>query len=198
VGESLPPMNLCVQVALLRGAPVNAFAKLSHQEQQARRSWHLEGDSWHAPKMKTLVQVAKDYGCVEEFWGCYTHLSEVTNANSLTREAKRQVDVAQSHTNYQMSMTSKELEGIISFRWNQDGSWRYKDNVAKAVLGIVVPLPDGTHSPIEHLPVSTPTKTLGQMTWPTECSRGAIRQMTEKAQKWINKAKGGNLHRHNV
>ncbi len=114
VGESLPPMNLCVQVALLRGAPVNAFAKLSHQAQQARRIWHLEVDSRHAPKMKTLVQVAKDYGCVEEFWGCHAHLSKVTNANSLTREAKHQVDVAQSHTNYQMSMTSEELEGIIS------------------------------------------------------------------------------------
>jgi hypothetical protein len=35
LGESLPPMNLRVQVALLKGAPVNAFAKLSHQAQQA-------------------------------------------------------------------------------------------------------------------------------------------------------------------
>jgi hypothetical protein len=114
VGESLPPMNLRVQVALLRGAPVYAFIKLSHQAQQARRSWHLEVDSLHAPKMKTLVQVAKDYGCVEEFWGCHAHLSELTNAESSTREVKRQVDIAQSHTNYQMSMTSEELEGIIS------------------------------------------------------------------------------------
>jgi hypothetical protein len=87
---------------------------------------------------------------------------------------------------------------VISFRWNQDGSWRYEDNVAKADFGIVVPLPDGTHLPIEHLPVSIPTKTLGQMTCPMGCSRGAIQQMTEKAQKWINKAKGGNLHRRNV
>jgi hypothetical protein len=113
-GESLPPMNLRVQVALLRGTQVNSFSKLSHQAQQARRSWHLEVDKQHARKMKTLIQAAKDYGCVEEIWGCHAHLSEVTDANSTNREAKRQVDVAQSHTNYQMSMTSEDLEGITS------------------------------------------------------------------------------------
>jgi hypothetical protein len=107
-------MNLRVQVALLRGAQVNLFAKLSHQAQQARRSWHLEVDKQHARKMKTLIQVAKDYGCVEEMWGYHAHLSEVTDASSSNREAKRQVDVAQSHTNYQILMTSEDLEGIIS------------------------------------------------------------------------------------
>ncbi len=64
--------------------------------------------------MKALIQVSKDYGCVEEMWGCHAHLSEVTDAFSSNREAKRQVDVAQSHTNYQISMTSEDLEGIIS------------------------------------------------------------------------------------
>jgi hypothetical protein len=107
-------MNLHVQMALLKGAPVDAFSKLSHQAQQARRSWHLEVDCQYASKMKALVQVTKDYGCVEEFWGCHAHLSEVTDANSLAREAKRQANVAQSHTNYQISMTSKELEGITA------------------------------------------------------------------------------------
>jgi hypothetical protein len=114
VGESLLPMNLRVQVALLKGAPVNAFLKLSHQAQQARRSWHLEVDCQYASKMKALVQVAKDYGCIKEFWGCHAHLSKVPDANSSAREAKRQVDVAQSYTNYQISMTSEELEGITA------------------------------------------------------------------------------------
>jgi hypothetical protein len=87
---------------------------------------------------------------------------------------------------------------IISFGWKQDGSWRYAANEARADLGIVLPLADGTFLPIEHLPVSTPTKTLGQMTCPTGCSQGAIQQMMEKAQQWIDKAKGRNLHRRNV
>jgi hypothetical protein len=114
MGESLPPMNLRVQVALLKGAQVNTFSKLSHQAQQARRSWHLEVDRQHAKKMKCLIEIAKSYGCVEEFWGCHAHLSQVTDANSSPREAKKQVDVAQSHTNYQLSMVAEELEGIIA------------------------------------------------------------------------------------
>jgi hypothetical protein len=36
------------------------------------------------------------------------------------------------------------------------------------------------------------------MTCPTGCSQGAILQMREKAQKWIEKVRGGNLHRRNV
>jgi hypothetical protein len=83
---------------------------------------------------------------------------------------------------------------IISFGWKQDGSWRYEANEARADLEIVVPLANGTFLPIEHLPVTTPTKTLGQMTCPMGCSQGAILQMKEKAQQWINKAKGGKLH----
>ena len=87
---------------------------------------------------------------------------------------------------------------IISFAWRQDGSWRYKANEGKVELGIGVPLAGGTNNPIEHLAIQTPTKTLGQMTCPTGCSQGAILQMREKAQKWIEKARGGNLHRRNV
>jgi hypothetical protein len=54
-------MNLHTQVALLRGAQANTFTKLNHQAQQARRSWHLKVDRQYAQKMKTLIQVAKDY-----------------------------------------------------------------------------------------------------------------------------------------
>jgi hypothetical protein len=46
--------------------------------------------------------------------------------------------------------------------------------------------------------VTTPTKTLGQMTCPMEISKGAITQMKDKARKWIDKAKGGKLHRRNI
>jgi hypothetical protein len=114
IGESLPPMNLRVQNALLRGQEVTAFNRLSHQAQQARKSWHLEVDSKYAAKMKALIQCAKTYGCVEEMWGPHAHLSEVTDATSTAREAKRQVDVAQSHTNYQLSMVAEELVGVVN------------------------------------------------------------------------------------
>ena len=47
-------------------------------------------------------------------WGVHAHLSEVTDASSTAREAKRQVDVAQSHTNYQLSMVGEELVVVIN------------------------------------------------------------------------------------
>ncbi len=85
---------------------------------------------------------------------------------------------------------------MISLSWKPDGSWKYDVNNKVPELSILVPLVDGSLAPINHLPVTTPTKTLGQMTCPMS-SEGTILQMNKKAQKWINKAKGGRLHRRN-
>jgi hypothetical protein len=80
---------------------------------------------------------------------------------------------------------------MISFSWKPDGSWKYDTNEKAPELSILVPMADGSHTPIKHLLVTTPTKTLDQMTCPTGSSEGAILQMKEKAQKWFKKAKGG-------
>jgi hypothetical protein len=80
---------------------------------------------------------------------------------------------------------------MILFSWKPDGSWKYNANKKGPKLSILVPLADGSHTPIKHLPVTTPTKTLGQMTCPTGSSEGAILQKKEKAQKRFKKAKGG-------
>jgi hypothetical protein len=58
----------------------------------------------------------------------------------------------------------------------------------------MVPLEDITLAEIEHLPVTTPTKTLDQMTCSTGSSDGVIAQMQEKAMGWIAKAKESKLH----
>jgi hypothetical protein len=60
IGQSLLSMNLYIQVAMLKGLPVNAYNKLSYHAQQAQRSWHLDVDSKYAVKMKGLVQCAKE------------------------------------------------------------------------------------------------------------------------------------------
>jgi hypothetical protein len=77
---------------------------------------------------------------------------------------------------------------LILFSWNSDGTWRYETNEQLSDLSIMVPLEDGTLAPIEHLPVTAPTKTLGQMTCPTGSSASAIAQMQEKAKGWVSKA----------
>ena len=58
--------------------------------------------------------MAKEYGCAEYFWGIHAHLSEVTDSNSTPAEAKCQVEVAQKHTNYEVSMSPEELVGVIN------------------------------------------------------------------------------------
>jgi hypothetical protein len=86
---------------------------------------------------------------------------------------------------------------IISFAWKPDGSWQYENNEGAPELDIVVPLGNGAFAPINHLPVTSATKTLGQMTCPSGSSKSALLQMKEKAQIWVDKAKGGKLLRHN-
>ncbi len=59
--------------------------------------------------MQGLIQMAKEYGCVEHYWGIHAHLSKVTNIKSTSSEAKRQVEVAQRQTNYEVLMMPKNL-----------------------------------------------------------------------------------------
>ncbi len=59
----------------------------------------------------------------------------------------------------------------------------------------MVPLADGSNTPIDHLAVTKPSKMHGSMTCPTGCSDGAITQMVEKAQGWIDRARSEKLHK---
>ena len=113
IGESLPVFDLKIQNAKLKGQDVAIFNKLSNRAQFARKSVHVEVASKYADGMKELVQYAKESGCVAQLWGRHAHLSKITDQKSTSREAKRQVDVAQAHTNYQMSMISEELDGLV-------------------------------------------------------------------------------------
>ncbi len=113
IGKSLPAFNLKIQNAKLKGQGISTFNKLSNWAQFACKSWHVEVASKYANGMKKLVQYAKESGCVLQLWGRHAHLSEITDQRSNAREAKRQVDVAQTCTNYQMSMMGEELAGFI-------------------------------------------------------------------------------------
>jgi hypothetical protein len=84
---------------------------------------------------------------------------------------------------------------LISFTWKPDGMWQYSSNDKRSNMNILVPIEDGLLAAIKHLPVTTPTKTLGQMTCLTGSSNGAIAQMNKKAQGWIDQAKSSKLHK---
>jgi hypothetical protein len=59
----------------------------------------------------------------------------------------------------------------------------YDTNENCLELGIMVPLEDGMAEAIQHLPVTTPTKTLEQMTCPTGSSNGVIKHKCKKKRK---------------
>jgi hypothetical protein len=113
IGKSLPEFNLKKQNTKLKRQNVSTFNKLSNQAQFMRKSWHVEVASKYANGMKELIQYAKESNFVSQLWGRHAHLSEITDQRSSAREAKKQVDVAQRHTNYQMLMIGEELVGII-------------------------------------------------------------------------------------
>ena len=63
---------------------------------------------------------------------------------------------------------------LISFDWKADGSWQYAANEQNEDFDVVVPLPDGSFAPIEHLSVNTSSKTLGVKTCPSGDCSGAL------------------------
>ncbi len=93
---------------------MSTFNKLSIRAQYATKTWHLKFASKYAPKMKRLIQMAKEYGCIEHYWGVHVHLSKVTDINSTSTEATRQVEVAQKRSNYEVLMTPEKLVGVIN------------------------------------------------------------------------------------
>jgi hypothetical protein len=83
--------------------------------------------------MKELVQYTTDSGLVEKFWGKHEHLTKVTDQLSNLRETKNQVNLAQSHTNYQMLMTAKDLLGAITLNETSD----IIHPITKAITGML-------------------------------------------------------------
>ncbi len=87
---------------------------------------------------------------------------------------------------------------LISFKWNADGTWVYKDNTIRPDPAIGVPLADSSLAEIEHLPVSSAVKTLGSMMCPTGSSTAALGQTQNQGQEWVDQDKSGKLSHHNV
>jgi hypothetical protein len=87
---------------------------------------------------------------------------------------------------------------LILFKWNVDGKCFYEKNDKNKEFRAVVPLVDGSFAQIEHLGVNEPTKTLGSLTCPSGCNKGAIKYMQTKATDWNNMVAAGKLGRWNI
>ena len=60
---------------------------------------------------------------------------------------------------------------------------------------LMVPMPDGTESPIANLACNVVKKTLGVCTSPDGSGMASVKKMRKKANKWIEAAAGGNWNR---
>ncbi len=111
--EMLPAINLHIQNAKLQGQDVSLFNKLSNRAQYACKSWHVEVAKKNCSRHERALSICKRLGHCGKILGqaCTLHQSDRPTSN--LRETKNQVNLAQSHTNYQMSMTAEDLIGVI-------------------------------------------------------------------------------------
>jgi hypothetical protein len=69
---------------------------------------------------------------------------------------------------------------LISFQWDKNGNWTYKNNEEDEDYQAAVPLADGLVGEIQHLGINKPIETLGSMTSPSGCAKGSIKYADER------------------
>ena len=87
---------------------------------------------------------------------------------------------------------------MIIFVWSSDGRWKYETNEEDEELDIAMPMPDGSLVTIEHVAVGKSKETLGVHTCPLGENKGALKEIQDKAQGWVNKEKNGKLQRRSL
>ncbi len=96
-----------------------------------------------------------------------------------------------SKSNSQLGKTLLALRGalkpakcflhLISFKFKGGGTWSYESNENEEEFFEVVPLADVNFAHIDHLGVHELINTLGSMTCPSGCNKGAINYMLTKS-----------------
>jgi hypothetical protein len=84
---------------------------------------------------------------------------------------------------------------LISFGFKGGGTWFYESKGNDEEFCVVVPLSDGSFADIKHLGIHEATKTLGAMTCPLGCNKGAIKYMLNKSTAWRDMIHGEKLSR---
>jgi len=79
------------------------------------------------------------------------------------------------------SKPTKFFYYLISYKWDTNGKWTYADNHNFPSLNIEVPLLDGSSARIQHLPLYSPSTTLGGTTCPSGNTTTGKAALLEKA-----------------
>ncbi len=110
--NSLPAIELHLQVPKLPGQDTLHFNMLSWKAQSNRKVFHVECDSHYVKDIKKLAQIAKEANIVKDIWGKHANISKVVDKDSIPSKIRRLLRVAQVHTNYQCLMILENLVGI--------------------------------------------------------------------------------------
>ncbi len=110
--STIPAINLRLQVPKLPGQDTSHFNKLEHQVSNNRRAYHVKCNKKFSAAIKRLTQLAKEFHIVTDYWGRHAHVSKVADSESTPSKIKSLCQVAQTHTNYQISMVVEDILGI--------------------------------------------------------------------------------------
>lgn len=159
----------------------------AHQEQG-------HGATFHSP----VSGVAKNISCIlyvddnDIIHLCEGELSTASHAHQAIQESVTTWSNLLIATGGALK-PSKCSYYIISYDWDQKGTWRYEPNHTQGNLSVSVTLPDGSRAPIQHLSYDTPSVTLGGATCPSGETQGSMSLISEKAQTWAHNARNSRL-----
>ena len=112
--STIPAIELRLQVPKLPGQDTSHFNKLEYRVSNNRRAYHVECNKRFSVAIKRLTQLAKEFHIVTDYWGRHAHVSKVADSESTPSKIKSLCQVAQTHTNYQISMVVEDILGITN------------------------------------------------------------------------------------
>ena len=127
---TLPPFAFRKSPPKLPGLDPAEYAGLHTRQNAARKAWHVEMEKQHMYLFQRLIEKAKDLNLFEDLWGKHVLISEVVDYNSSQGDIERLMKEAKKHTCFQVSMTCKELSGVLDidaevwFKVNDEGEGR--------------------------------------------------------------------------
>jgi hypothetical protein len=112
----LPNINIRRGVPKLPGQPRSSFRNYSRDMQEAQQAHLVEWDIKAIPFLRVLISYIIDKKLAVRIWGRHTHITEMVDWDSPKGDVRRFIRMLQDHTNYNMSLISVQVKGIINLK----------------------------------------------------------------------------------
>ena len=112
--DNVPRTRWRRNVPKLPGQNTQQFDTWKYQQQQCRRTLHVECDKSQAELTHYLCERSKKLGIIERMWGKQVHYSRVCDEETSRADVKKITREANHHINFHSSMTSDALGSIYN------------------------------------------------------------------------------------